>query len=120
MKHAFKHFDLELSSLKQSTLKPVEVVIAKYALEIVEVESSEKVQKNRDSTVEVESIAKTTTVQFKETDRCDAILDPLKINPRRNTLDCPWFDGHDFLGWFMKIQQFFEVVGTSEDDKALL
>ena len=39
----------------------------------------------------------------------------LKINYRRNNFECPRFDGHDFLGWLMKVQQFFEVVGTMED-----
>ena len=40
-----------------------------------------------------------------------------KINYSRNNLDCPHFDGRDFLGWLMKVQQFFEVVGTMEKDK---
>ena len=45
------------------------------------------------------------------------ILDPSKVNARRNKLDCPRFDGYDFLSWFMKVEQFFETVGTLVQDK---
>ena len=46
-----------------------------------------------------------------------SILDSLRINPRPNTLDCLRFDGYNFLGWQMKIEQFFEVVKIREEEK---
>ena len=39
------------------------------------------------------------------------------MNPRRSKLDCPRFDGYDFLGWRLKVEQFFEVVNLLEEDK---
>ena len=45
------------------------------------------------------------------------ILDPLKIHSRHSKLECPRFDKYDFLGWHMKVEQFFEVVGTLQDEK---
>ena len=48
------------------------------------------------------------------------ILDPLKINSSRSKLECPRFDGYDFLGWYMKVEQFFEAVGVEESNKVQL
>ena len=47
----------------------------------------------------------------------NTILDPLKINFRRSKLECPRFDGYDFLGWYMKVEQFFQAVGIPETEK---
>ena len=46
-----------------------------------------------------------------------SILDSSKINVRRSKLECPRFEGYDFLGWYMKVEQFFEAVGTLEEEK---
>ena len=48
------------------------------------------------------------------------ILDPLKINARRSKLDCPHFDGYNFLVRYMKVEQFFEAIGVAEDKKVQL
>lgn len=40
-----------------------------------------------------------------------------KINARWTKLECPRFDGTDFLGWHLKVEQFFEAVGISGQDK---
>ena len=44
-------------------------------------------------------------------------LDASRIHIRHNQWDCPLFDGNDFLGWFMKIQQFFEATGVKKEEK---
>ena len=43
--------------------------------------------------------------------------DSSRFNPRRSKLDCPKFDGYDFLGWRLKIEQYFDAVGIAEEDK---
>ena len=45
------------------------------------------------------------------------ILDSSRINARRSKLESPCFDGYDFLGWYMKVEQFFEAIGTLEEKK---
>ena len=52
-----------------------------------------------------------------ESDSMNSIMDPLKTLSRRSKLECPRFEGYDFLGWLMKVEQFFEAVGTQEVDK---
>ena len=44
-------------------------------------------------------------------------MDSMRMNPRRSKLDCPRFDGYDFLGWRLKVEQFFKVVNLPEEDK---
>ena len=46
-----------------------------------------------------------------------SILDSLRISARRSKLECPRFDEYDFLGWYMKVKQFFEAMGTLEEEK---
>ena len=46
-----------------------------------------------------------------------SILDSSRINARRSKLECPCFDGYDFLRWYMKVEQFFKAVGTLEEEK---
>ena len=50
-----------------------------------------------------------------ETGTMSTLLDPLRINSRRSKLDCPRFDGYDFLGWHMKVEQFFKAMGIQEE-----
>ena len=38
-------------------------------------------------------------------------------NTRKSKLDCPKFDGYDFLGWKLKIEQYFEAVSMLGEDK---
>ena len=40
-----------------------------------------------------------------------------KLNPWRGKLDCPKFDGYDYLGWRLKVEQYFEAVNMAEEDK---
>ena len=47
-----------------------------------------------------------------EIDSMDSIIDPLKTFSRRSKLKCLRFEGYDFLGRLIKVEQFFEVVGT--------
>ena len=46
-----------------------------------------------------------------------SILDMAKMHSRRTYMDCPHFDGFEFLGWHMKIEQFFDAIGIKEEDK---
>ena len=32
-------------------------------------------------------------------------------------LDCQKFDGYGFLGWRLKVEQFFEAVSMPDEDK---
>ena len=41
----------------------------------------------------------------------------MKINSKHSKLDCPRFDVYDFFRWYMKVEQFFEVVETLEEKK---
>ena len=61
----------------------------------------------------VDNIGKT----LQETLTLPPILDPFKINSRRSKLECPRFDGYDFLGWQMKVEQYFEAVEIPETEK---
>ena len=40
-----------------------------------------------------------------------------KFNSRRSKLECPRFDGFDFLGWKLKVEQYFEAVTLPEEEK---
>ena len=44
-------------------------------------------------------------------------LDSSKFSPRRSKFECPRFDGQDFLGWSMKIDQYFDAVKVQDDEK---
>ena len=46
-----------------------------------------------------------------------AIKELGKLNPWKGKLDCPKFDGYDYLGWEFKVEQYFEVVNMVEEDK---
>ena len=48
------------------------------------------------------------------------ILDPFKINSKRSKLNCPCFDGYEFLGWYMKVEQFFKAIEVAEKEKVQL
>ena len=43
--------------------------------------------------------------------------DSSRFNPKRSKLDCPMFDGYDFLRWRLKIEQYFEAMCIAEKDK---
>ena len=43
--------------------------------------------------------------------------DQMKLNLRRFKLECPRFDGVDFLGQKLKVEQFFEAVALPEAEK---
>ena len=49
-----------------------------------------------------------------------SLLDPFRVNFRHNKLECPRFYGYDFLGWYMKIEEYFEAVGAIEEEKVRL
>ena len=52
-----------------------------------------------------------------EADLMHSLFDPFKMLSRRNKLECPRFEGYDFLGWLMRVEQFFDAVGTQEIDE---
>ena len=52
-----------------------------------------------------------------EADSMHSLFDPFKMLSRRNKLECPRFEGYDFLGWLMRVEQFFDAVGTQEIDE---
>ena len=43
--------------------------------------------------------------------------DSIRLNPSRSKLNCPRFDGFDFFGWRLKVEQFFEPVNLPEEKK---
>ena len=52
-----------------------------------------------------------------ESDSLNPLLDPLKTIFWHSKLKCPRFEGNDFLGWLMKVEHFFKVVGTQDANK---
>ena len=43
--------------------------------------------------------------------------DSSRLHYKRSKLECPKFDGYDFLGWKLKLEQYFEAVNTPGEDK---
>ena len=39
---------------------------------------------------------------------------------RHGRLECPKFEGEDFEGWFLKLEQYFKVEKISKDNKVLM
>ena len=48
---------------------------------------------------------------------CSILSDSGKFNSRRSKLECPRFDSFDFLGWKLKVEQYFETVTLPEEEK---
>ena len=96
--------------------------LEKKGSEVLNTGSQDKTQHNVASALEIDaSTAHGSKVHITpESYTMATILDPLKINSRRSKLECPRFDGYDFLGWYMKVEQFFEAVGVEESDKVQL
>ena len=44
-------------------------------------------------------------------------LETFRVNARKSKIECPRFDGHDFFGWPLKVEQYFEAMGLSNDEK---
>ena len=93
-----QHFNAEVSSLKQLLPGGMPAKGGDTNPEIVAMDSSEKSQKHADTSTAVGHTSGTNIPLVQEPDSNTSILDPLRINPRRNTLECPHFDGFDFLG----------------------
>ena len=51
---------------------------------------------------------------IQELDNQNTSTERFKVISRRNKIECPQFDEQDFLGWKMKVEQFFEAVGIPE------
>ena len=43
----------------------------------------------------------------------------VRLNTKRSKLDCLKLEGYDFLGWKLKVEQYFEAVKLAEEDKVL-
>ena len=43
----------------------------------------------------------------------------VQLNTQRSKLDCPKFEGYDFLDWKLKVEQYFEAVKLVEEHKVL-
>ena len=43
--------------------------------------------------------------------------DSIKFNSKRSKIECPRFDGNDFLGWYMKVEQYFDAVEIPAAEK---
>ena len=54
---------------------------------------------------------------IQEPDSQNTTMQTIRLNTAKNRIECPRFEGHDFLGWQMKVEQFFEAVGTPNDAK---
>ena len=46
-----------------------------------------------------------------EPDSQNTSMETLNVNSHKSKMECPRFDGQDFLGWHMKMEQLFEAVG---------
>ena len=44
-------------------------------------------------------------------------LESFRFDAHKSKIECPRFDGHDFLGWHMKVEQFFEAVRIPIEEK---
>ena len=44
-------------------------------------------------------------------------LESFRFDSHKSKIECPKFDGHDFLGWHMKVEQFFEAVRIPIEEK---
>lgn len=90
--HAMDHFNSEVASIKQLMIKSNEGTRGKSIPEVVELTSSEQKLKNGGNSSELGN-SDPAMVLNKVGGSSDSGLDMLKFNPRRNTLDCPRFDG---------------------------
>ncbi|OMO77475.1 Retrotransposon gag protein [Corchorus olitorius] len=50
----------------------------------------------------------------------DSHHDSLRSFTKHSKLECPQFNGDDFVGWLSQIEQFFEADGTVENQKIRL
>ena len=114
---------MELGNIiRQISPQRKETHFRKKTSEVINVESQEKLQKSMASSSGPESFKtlgnNVSILPGSTTSR--VILDLFKINSRRSKLDCPCFDGYDFLGWYMKVEQFFEAIAVVEEEKVQL
>ena len=72
-------------------------------------------QKSASNSTTVATASQRTVVM--ELGKSNSIGELAKINPCRSKLECSKFDGYDFLGWRLKVEQLFEVVDLAEKDK---
>ena len=117
LKHALDHFNAEVWAIKQFLPGTMETKDGVQNPKILEVDFAGKLQKNAGSTLAFDTSSGPTKHMVHEPNSLDNLLDPSKINPKHNTLDCPRFDGYDFLGWHMKDEYFFEAIKIREEDK---
>ena len=54
---------------------------------------------------------------IQELDSQNTTMETIRLNTTKNIIKCPRFEGRDFWGWQMKVEQFFEAVGTPNDAK---
>ena len=97
-----------------------ENLAAKQTPRVVEMTFFEHLQKNLGSTSTLGNSLKMDVPIINEPDISVGTLDLSRINYKCNNLDCPHFDGQDFLGWFIQVQQFFESTSIPDHEKILM
>ena len=109
---------LELLSSKNPPLTAVELASSGSGSGVVDLGSSANNQK---SGAVISGVKGLSNLRGKSvttgTENQTTSSDFMKLNPRRSKLDCPRFNGFDFLGWRLKVEQFFEAVNLPEEEK---
>ena len=79
--------------------------------------SADPLPKKNSHTSKIGNTSKFNALFIQELDSHTSFLDTVKGHVHRSKLECPRFEGYDFLGWHMKVEQYFEVIGTQKGDK---
>ena len=115
--HALDHVNSEIGAVKQFLPRLKEAMTGKKNAAQGELQSEELLPKSLSKTMEMGDFSHGTGPLLQESASLASFLDPSKFTHRRNKFECPRFDGQDFLGWSMKIDQYFDAVKVQDDEK---
>ena len=97
--------------------KVTSISAGKSIFDVLETGSPVETQKSVSNSTVVATASQRTMVMELELEKSNSSGELAKINPRRSKLDCPKFDGYDFLGWRLKVEQFFEAMDLVKEEK---
>ena len=120
LKHSLEHIHAEISSIKHALPGAGDVLQGNKNPEIVEMDFGGSLPKQGSHTTVLGNFSRVNAPFIQELNSHTSLGDIVRIIPHRSKLDCPRFDGYDFLGWHMKMEQYFDAVGTQEVDKIQL
>ena len=87
--------------------KVTSISAGKSIFDVLETGSPVETQKSVSNSTVVATASQRTMVM--ELEKSNSSGELAKINPRRSKLDCPKFDGYDFLGWRLKVDSFLKL-----------